>query len=97
MAYCYTYRWDTSEYIKRFTWGGSDDYYNSVMVRRSLQVGVGTEDIATGKIGTWTSDKTLQYRIAKYSSHIIIILQVLYIIGNSDGSYQPPTFELIQQ
>lgn len=77
-------------------WGGSDDYYNSVMVRRSLQVGVGTEDIATGKIGTWTSDKTLQYRIAKYSSsYNYYFASNAYIIGNSDGSYQPPTFELI--
>ena len=77
-------------------WGGSDDYYNSVMVRRSLQVGVGTEDIATGKIGTWTSDKTLQYRIAKYSSQYNYYFgSNAYIIGNSDGSYQPPTFELI--
>ena len=60
-----------------------------------LQVGVGTEDIATGKIGTWTSDKWSN-RIAKYSSsYNYYFASNAYIIGNSDGSYQPPTFELI--
>ena len=77
-------------------WGGSDDYYNSVMVRRCLQVGVGTEDIAAGKVGTWTSDKTLQYRIAEYSNQYDYYFgSNAYTIGGSDGSYQPPTFELM--
>ena len=77
-------------------WGGTGDYRNAVSVCRALQVGAASEDIANGKIGTWTSDKTLQYRIASYhSSYDYYAFSNGYTIGGSDGSYQPPTFELI--
>ena len=77
-------------------WGGTDDYRNAVSVCRALQVGAASEDIANGKIGTWTSDKTLQYRIASYnSSYDYYAFSNGYTIGANDGSYQPPTFELI--
>ena len=77
-------------------WGGTDDYRNAVSVCRTLQVGASSENIAAGIIGTWTSDKTLQYRIASYSStYDYYAFSNGYTIGGSDGSYQPPTFELI--
>jgi len=77
-------------------WGGADDYRNAVSVCRGLQVGADSENIAAGIIGNWTSDKTLQYRIASYNStYDYYAFSNGYIIGAGDGSYQPPTFELI--
>ena len=36
--------------------------------RFTIQVGVGTENLALGQVGAWTSDKTLKLRTREYSS-----------------------------
>jgi hypothetical protein len=36
--------------------------------RFAIQVGVSTENLALGQVGTWTSDKTLKLRSREYSS-----------------------------
>ena len=77
-------------------WNGADDYYNVVNVQRVLQVGAASENIANGIIGTWTSDKTLEYRIASYSTgYDFKFGQNRYIPGGSEDSFQRPTYQLI--
>ena len=78
-------------------YGGADDYYNTVNVQRCLQVGASSENIANGIIGTWTSDKTLEYRIGSYntSSYRVGIGKNIYNFGGSENTFQRPTYQLI--
>ena len=45
---------------------------NSLMTvmpfRSVVEVGAATEDLATGKVGTWDADKTLELKVREYSS-----------------------------
>lgn len=45
-------------------------YYlmNVMPFRAVVEVGAATEDLATGKVGTWDADKTLNLRVREYSS-----------------------------
>jgi hypothetical protein len=77
-------------------YGGADDYYNTVNVQRCFQVGASSENIAAGIIGTWTSDKTLEYRVASYSStYDWKFGNNVYIPGGGENTFQRPTYQLI--
>ena len=58
----------------------------------SLQVGVDTEDLASGKIGTWTSNKTLSVKFRRYSSSYDFTINDLnYWNGTGSSTVTYPT------
>lgn len=60
---------DGTQYTdSRRSFYGNSTYSSFEPFITSIQVGVDTENIADGKIGTWTSNKTLSVKFREYSS-----------------------------
>ena len=70
-------------------------YDDLITVRIPLSLNNTTEDIANGKVGSWTSSKTMKLQCRSYSSYYQVGLHRIYHWAGA-GSYQlvKPTLEI---
>jgi len=87
---------DGTQYTNsRRTFYGNSTYSSFEPFIASLQVGVDTESIADGKIGTWTSNKTLSVKVREYSaSHEFIFNDLNYWNGVGNDSVVYPNLTI---
>ncbi len=70
-------------------------YDDFVTVRVILSVGNASDDIANGKIGTWSSNKTLKIQAREYGTGNEVVLHRLYHWdGSSATQNQTPTLSI---
>tara|TARA_B100000683_G_scaffold271112_1_gene311474 strand:- start:528 stop:1091 length:564 start_codon:yes stop_codon:yes gene_type:complete len=69
----------------RVSWYNNTHYDNNKVYKANFKVG-GTEDIANGIIGPWTSARTLEWRFREYNSSYEFQVNRLYHIDGT-GSY----------
>ena len=62
-------------------------YDGSHRIRVPLSVGNATEDLANGKIGTWTSNKTLKLQSREYSASNPVKLHHSYHWDGTAGNF----------
>ena len=87
---------DGTQYTdSRRSFYGNSTYSSFEPFITSLLVGESSENIADGKIGTWTSNKTLSVKYREYSSgYEWIINDLNYWNGGGDNSVVYPTLVL---
>lgn len=87
---------DGTEYTgSRRSFYGNSTYSSFEPFITSLQVGVDTENIADGKIGAWTSNKTLSVKVREHSSSYEFIFNDLnYWNGTSSDDVAYPNLTI---
>ena len=76
----------------RRSWYGNSTYSSAEPFVFCLEVNADTESVATGKIGTWTSNKTLKIKFREYSSSYRFYINDLnYWNGGGSNNVKPPT------
>ena len=71
-------------------------YYDGIhVIRVPLSLNNTTEDIANGKIGTWTSSKTLKVQARDYSAYYAMQLhRVYHWEGTGNPQNVKPTLQI---